>query len=182
MWCIMNNINFLNECKKLYGTPYNDCMCDAVIRRSLNINFKGTNWLFRSIKNSSKYRYLSERHVCGDGITPPPGAVVFKIDETKTPKGYENGPDAYHCGVVDTDGYVIHSSPKTGVRKDMTSRWIEWDYWGLLKQVEYSDENFSVGSSDRGNSDVATNEVFDYCETLTDRELLEAIYRAVVKD
>lgn len=182
MWCIMNNINFLNECKKLYGTPYNDCMCDAVIRRSLNINFKGTNWLFRSIKNSSKYRYLSERHVCGDGTTPPPGAVVFKIDETKTPKGYETGPDAYHCGVVDVDGYVIHSSPKTGVRKDMTSRWTDWDYWGLMKQVEYSDENVSVGSSDGGNSDVATNEVFDYCETLTDRELLEAIYRAVVKD
>lgn len=178
----MNNINFLNECKNLYGTPYDDCVCDAVIRRSLKINFKGVNWLFRSIKNSSKYRYLSERHACGDGTTPPPGAVVFKIDETKTPKGYETGPDAYHCGVVDEDGYVIHSSPKMGVRKDMTSRWTEWDYWGLMKQVEYSHEDVSVGSGDGGNSDVATDEVFDYCETLTDRELLEAIYRAVVKD
>lgn len=161
---------------------YSECVCDAVIRRALNINFKGTNWLFRSINNSSKYRYLTERHACGDGTMPPPGAVVFKIDESKTPKGYETGPDAYHCGVIDVDGYVIHSSPKTGVRKDMSSRWTDWDYWGLMKQVEYNNENVSVGSIDGRNSDVDADEVSDYCETLTDRELLEAIYRAVVKD
>lgn len=178
----MNQLVFLNNCKKLIGLEYDNCVCDAVIRRALNINFKGTNWLFRSINNSSKYRYLTERHACGDGTTPPPGAVVFKIDETRTPKGYETGPDAYHCGVVDTDGYVVHSSPKTGVRKDMTSRWTEWDYWGLMKQVEYDNEHISVESSDGGNSDGATEEHYDYCETLTDRELLEAIYRAVVRD
>lgn len=178
----MLNKLFLKRCHSLIGMTYDSCVCDAVIRRALNINFKGTNWLFRSINNSSKYRYLTERHACGDGTTPPPGAVVFKIDETKTPKGYETGPDAYHCGVVDDDGYVIHSSPKTGVRKDITSRWTQWDYWGLMKQVDYSDENVSTGGSDGGNSDAIDDEVFDYCETLTDRELLEAIYRAVVKD
>ena len=174
----MNNKIFVEKCKTLIGLPYSECVCDAVIRRALYINFKGSNWLFRSVNNSSKYRYLTERHACGDGTTPPPGAVVFKIDETKTPKGYENGPDAYHCGVVDVDGYVIHSSPKTGVRKDMTSRWTEWDYWGLMKQVEYDDEDVSVSDENDVNSD----DLHDYCETLTDRELLEAIYRAVVKD
>ena len=178
----MNNILFLREVNSLIGLSYDDCSCDAVIRRALNISFKGTNWLFRSINNASKYRYLTERHACGDGTMPPPGAVVFKIDESKTPKGYETGPDAYHCGVVDEDGYVIHSSPKTGVRKDMTSRWTDWDYWGLMKQVEYSDENVSIGSGDGGNSDVATDGFYDYCETLTDRELLESIYRAAVRD
>ena len=178
----MNNIIFVERVRDLIGTPYDKCVCDAVIRNVLNINFKGTNWLFRSVNNSAKYRYLTERHACGDGTTPPPGAVTFKTDETKTPKGYETGPDAYHCGVVDKDGYVIHSSPKTGVRKDMTSRWTEWDYWGLMKQVDYSDENVSAGGSDGGNSDAIDDEVFDYCETLTARELLEAIYRAVVKD
>ena len=178
----MHNLSFLNKVKNLIGMTYDECVCDAIIRRALNISFQGTNWLFRSINNSSKYRYLTERHACGDGITPPPGAVVFKIDETKTPKGYDTGPDAYHCGVVDVDGYVIHSSPKTGVRKDVTSRWNEWDYWGLMKQVEYSDENVSVGSGDGVNSDVATDGFSDYCETLTDRELLESIYRAVVRD
>lgn len=178
----MNNLMFLNRCKNLIGTTYDSCVCDAVIRRALNISFKGTNWLFRSINNSSKYRYLTERHACGDGTTPPPGAVVFKIDETKRPKGYETGPDAYHCGVVDVDGYVIHSSPKTGVRKDMTSRWTEWDYWGLMKQVEYGNENVYIDDGDVGNYDESTGEINDYCETLTDRELLEAIYKAVVKD
>lgn len=178
----MDNLVFVERVKKLIGIPYDECVCDAVIRRALNIDFKGTNWLFRSINNSSKYKYLTERHACGDGTMPPPGAVTFKIDETKTPKGYETGPDAYHCGVVDVDGYVIHSSPKTGVRKDMTSRWTEWDYWGLMKQVEYSNEDVSIGSGDGGNFDVTDDQVFDYCKTLTDRELLEAIYRAVVKD
>lgn len=178
----MINSIFLERCKSLIGMSYESCVCDAVIRRALNINFKGTNWLFRSVNNSSKYRYITERHACGDGTTPPPGAVVFKIDESKTPNGYKTGPDAHHCGVVDYDGYVIHSSPKTGVRKDMTSRWTDWDYWGLMKQVEYSDENVSVGGSNWGSSDIASDQVSDYCETLTDRELLEAIYRAVVKD
>lgn len=178
----MDNLFFIDRCKALIGLPYSECACDAIIRRALNICFKGTNWLFRSINNSSKYRYITERHACGDGTTPPPGAVVFKVDETKIPNGYKTGPDAYHCGVVDEDGYIIHSSPNTGVRKDMTSRWTQWDYWGLMKQVEYSDENVSIWSGDGGSSDVATDDVYDYCETLTDRELLEAIYRAVVKD
>lgn len=179
----MTQEKFLDNVRALCGLyTYAECDCMTVIRKALNISFSGTNWLFRSVNNSGKYRYLSERHACGGGTTPPPGAIVFKVDESKTPRGYETGPDAYHCGVVDYDGYVIHSSPKTGVRKDMTSRWTDWDYWGLMKQVEYGDNDISVGPSDGGDYSVAGNEFFDECETLTDRELLEAIYRAVVKD
>lgn len=179
----MNNILFIRNCCKLIGLTYAQCACDAVIRRALNINFKGTNWLFRSINNSSKYRYLTERHACGDGTTPPPGAVVFNIDESKTPKGYETGPDAYHCGVVDEDGYIIHSSPKTGVRKDLTSRWTEWDYWGLLKHVEYENVGgVCSGGSDGGDSDLDCAEFPDELEEMTDRQLLIAIYNAVVGD
>lgn len=176
----MTNTQFVNNCLSLCGKSYNEVDCIGVVRKALDIQCKGTNWLFRSINNSPKYHYLTERHACGDGTTPPPGAVVFKVNENKIPKGYEDKPDAYHCGVVDEDGYVIHSSPKTGVRKDMTSRWTNWDYWGLMKQVEYSDENVSVAGGDSVNSDVGTDKFSDYCETLTDRELLEAIYRAVV--
>ena len=172
----MTNNEFILKVKAFIGIPYDKCACDAVIRRALNISFEGTNWLFRSINNSSKYRYLIERHACGDGVNPPPGSVVFKVDENKIPDGYSDKPDAYHCGVVDFDGYIIHSSPKTGVRKDMTSHWTNWDYWGLMKQVEYSDD--SNGSGDYSTSD----SISDYCESLTDREILEAIYRAVVKD
>ena len=169
----MKNTDFLAKATELIGTEYASCDCKDVIAKSLGIRFAGTNWLFRSIKNSSKYRYLVERHVCGDGTTPPPGAVTFMVDKGVTPKGYNDGPDAYHCGVVDVDGYVIHSSPKTGVRKDKSKRWIDWDYWGLMKQVEYSESGGSETVEDGPN---------DYCETLTDRELLEAIYRAVVMD
>lgn len=179
---MVSNKKFIERVKNLIGASYNEYDCAGVIRKAAEISFRGTNWLFRSINNSPKYRYLIERHACGDGTMPPPGAVVFKIDETKTPKGYETGPDAYHCGVVDEDGYVIHSSPKTGVRKDMTSRWTEWDYWGLMKQVEYSNENVSDGSSDGGDSSADSDSIYDYCKTLTDRDILEAIYRAVVKD
>ena len=177
----MKSKDFIAGCLSLCGNPYEVCDCIGVVTKTLGIKCKGTNWLFRSINNSAKYRYLIERHACGDGTTPPPGAVVFKTDETKTPKGYSTGPDAYHCGVVDEDGYVIHSSPKTGVRKDMTSRWTFWDYWGLMKQVEYGNENSCDGSSDEVNYPTSDS-ISDYCETLTHREILEAIYRAVVKD
>ena len=178
----MKSKDFIAGCLSLCGKPYEACDCIGVVTKSLGIRCKGTNWLFRSINNSTKYRYLIERHACGDGATPPPGAVVFKIDETKVPNGYETGPDVYHCGVVDEDGYVIHSSPKTGARKDMTSRWTNWDYWGLMKQVEYNDENVSDGGSDWGDSSADFDSIHDYCKTLTDRDILEAIYRAVVKD
>ena len=177
----MLNTEFIDNAKKLIGISYNECDCAAVIRKALNINFSGTNWLFRSINNSSKYKYITELHKCGDGVNPPLGSVVFKVDENKIPDGYNDKPDAYHCGVVDYDGYVIHSSPKTGVRKDITSHWTDWNYWGLMKQVEYDDENISDGSS--GVVDYSTSDLIsDYCESLTDREILEAIYRAVVKD
>lgn len=173
----MTNLYFIASVKQLLGVPYAKVDCVGVISKGLGIKIAGSNWLFRSINNSNKYRYIVERHACGDGTTPPPGAVVFMTDETITPKGYKTGPDAYHCGVVDTDGYVIHSSPKTGVRKDMTSRWTDWDYWGLMKQVEYGEPDPNADNEETGSS-----EIHDYCKTLTDRELLEAIYRAVVKD
>ena len=172
----MTNTQFVNNCLSLCGNSYNEVDCIGVVRKALDIQCKGTNWLFRSINNSSKYRYLTGRHACGDGTTPPPGAVVFKVDENKIPKGYEDKPDAYHCGVVDEDGYVIHSSPKTGVRKDMTSRWTNWNYWGLMKQVEYGNEN------DYGGVNNGDDSSYDSCKTMSDREILEAIYKAVVKD
>ena len=64
----------------------------------------------------------------------------------------------------------------------MTSRWTNGDYWGLMKQVEYNDENVSDVGSDWGDSSADFDSIHDYCKTLTDRDILEAIYRAVVKD
>lgn len=169
----MTNTQFVNNCLSLCGKSYSEVDCIGVVRKALDIQCKGTNWLFRSINNSPKYRYLIERHACGDGATPPPGAVVFKANENKIPDGYNDKPDVYHCGVVDTDGYVIHSSPKTGVRKDYSSRWNSWNYWGLMKQVDY-DSDCSV--------DKETIEPTDGISSMTDREILEAIYNVIVRD
>ena len=169
----MTNTQFVNNCLSLCGKSYNEVDCIGVVRKALDIQCKGTNWLFRSINNSPKYRYLIERHACGDGATPPPGAVVFKANENKIPDGYNDKPDVYHCGVVDTDGYVIHSSPKTGVRKDYSSRWNSWNYWGLMKQVDYDSD---------GSVDKETIEPTDGISSMTDREILEAIYNVIVRD
>ena len=169
----MTNTQFVNNCLSLCGKSYNEVDCIGVVRKALDIQCKGTNWLFRSINNSHKYRYLIERHACGDGATPPPGAVVFKANENKIPDGYNDKPDVYHCGVVDTDGYVIHSSPKTGVRKDYSSRWNSWNYWGLMKQVDYDSD---------GSVDKETIETTDGISSMTDREILEAIYNVIVRD
>ena len=169
----MTNTQFVNNCLSLCGKSYNEVDCIGVVRKALDIQCKGTNWLFRSINNSNKYRYLIERHACGDGATPPPGAVVFKANENKIPDGYNDKPDVYHCGVVDTDGYVIHSSPKTGVRKDYSSRWNSWNYWGLMKQVDYDSD---------GSVDKETIEPTDGISSMTDREILEAIYNVIVRD
>lgn len=178
----MNNIEFIEKVRGLIGKSYSECDCAAVVRKPLNIQFSGTNWLFRSINNSPKYRYIKELHICGDGTVPPMGAVVFKTDGTRIPKGYNDRPDAYHCGVVDEDRYVIHSSPKTGVRKDMTSKWSQWNYWGLMKQVEYTNEDIS-DVYDNGEDTTHNSDSFSGgLEYMTDRELLEAIYKAVVKD
>ena len=169
----MKSKDFIAGCLSLCGKSYEVCDCIGVITKSLGIRCKGTNWLFRSINNSPKYRYLIERHACGDGATPPPGAVVFKVNENKIPDGYNDKPDAYHCGVVDTDGYVIHSSPKTGVRKDYSSRWDSWNYWGLMMQVDY-DNVVSV--------DKETTKPTYGISSMTDREILEAIYNVIVRD
>lgn len=172
---------FLDNVRALCGLyNYEECDCMTVIRKALNISFSGTNWLFRSVNNASKYRYLSERHKMGDG-TPPPGAILFKTRDS-VPAGYTDKPNAYHCGVLDNDGYVIHSSPSKGPRKDYNSRAENWDYWGLMKQVDYSDSSFSGGCSDGGNSSATHSNITTQCEQMTDRQLLEAIYNAVVRD
>ena len=177
----MTASKFLDNVRALCGLyNYDECDCMTVIRKALNISFSGTNWLFRSVNNASKYRYLSERHKMGDG-TPPPGAILFKTRDA-IPPGYSDKPDAYHCGVLDNDGYVIHSSPSTGPRKDYNSRADDWQYWGLMKQVDYEDISFSGESGNGGNSSVNNLDIPTQSDQMTDRQLLEAIYNAVVRD
>lgn len=138
----MLNTLFVEGVKELVGTPYEFCDCKDVICKPLGIRMSGTNWLWRSIKNSSKYRYLCERvrHAPLSGDLKP-GDILFKIRDG-VPNGYTDSPDAYHVGVYIGDGCVIHSSPKTGVRVD---EYVvgSWQGWGRMKQIEYEEIPFS---------------------------------------
>lgn len=161
----MLNTDFVERVKELIGMPYEFCDCKDVIAKALGIRFSGTNWLWRSIKNSSKYRYLSERvqspRMTGDLA---PGDILFKIRDG-VPSGYDDSPDAYHVGVYIGDGCIIHSSPKTGVRVD---KYIHgtWQGWGRMKQVEYESAPSFIAPD----------------EGLTDHEMIKAIYDKICKE
>lgn len=136
----MLNTEFVEGVKALIGTPYSKCDCKDVIARPLGIRFAGTNWLWRSINNSSKYRYLVSRvqsPVPTDGLIP--GDILFKIRD-KVPDGYDDKPDAYHVSVYIGNGKIVHSSPSTGVREDDYVFGV-WQGWGVMKQVGYRTES-----------------------------------------
>lgn len=156
----MLNTEFVEGVKALIGTPYSQCDCKDVIARPLGIRFAGTNWLWRSIKNSSKYRYLVSRvqsPVPTDGLKP--GDILFKIRD-KVPGGYDDQPDAYHVSVYIGNGRIVHSSPSTGVRED-DYVFGSWQGWGVMKQVEY-----------RPKSPETAKEI-------TDHEMIKAIYHKI---
>ena len=154
----MLNTEFVDGVKALIGTPYAKCDCKDVIAKPLGIRFAGTNWLWRSAKNSSKYRYLSARLnysiLSGD---LKPGDILFKIRD-KVPDGYDDKPDAYHVAVYIGDGKIVHSSPLTGVREDEYI-YGAWQGWGRMKQVEYPEKAPETG--------------------MTDHEMIKAIYNKI---
>ena len=161
----MLNTEFVERVKALVGTPYANCDCKEVIAKALGIRFSGTNWLWRSVKNSSKYRYLKERiHspvLSGDLV---PGDILFKIRDG-VPSGYGDAPDAYHVAVYTGDGCIIHSSPKTGVRVD-DYIYGAWQGWGRMKQVEYQSLPRPTPPD----------------EGLTDHEMIKEIYDKICKE
>ena len=157
----MTNIVFVERVRTLIGKPYSECDCKDVIAKALGIRFSGTNWLWRSVNNSAKYKYLKERY----SYEPPIselilGDILFKI-RSGVPSGYNDEPDAYHVSVYVGGGTIIHSSPKTGVRID-EYRPREWNAYGRMKQVEYTDEDKK------------------YDPNLTDHEMIKALYERVI--
>lgn len=152
----MNAQEFISNCRKLIGTPYSECDCIGVIRKAAGISCAGTNWLWRSINNSAKYRYLTQR------CSPPAaslldGELVFKISNG-IPSGYEDEPNCYHVGVYVGGNRVLHSSPSTGVREAEYNP-SEWQGSGLLKQVEYS--SGESGGAEIGNFPDSYNALVD---------------------
>lgn len=111
------------------GTPYSKLDCIALIRDVIKCSAggvpdyrcEGTNWLWRSINNSSKYRHLIWRQEGIEGARG--GMLAFK----------RSGDDIHHVGLVTDVGTVIHSSSVSGcvVETPLDSS------WDLLGQHKY---------------------------------------------
>lgn len=133
----MTNEQFCSNALTLLGKPYSEIDCIGVIRRSAGISCKGTNWLWRSFKNASKYKYLTERY---EGEIPSnkiqDGILVFRLNFNEIPKGYDDKPNCYHVGIL-YENSVIQSNPATGVYISGFDK-TKWNGWGKLKQVDYT--------------------------------------------
>lgn len=170
----MNTNDFINACRALCGRSYAEVDCIGVVRKALNIQCQGTNWLWRSTTNAAKYQYLTKK---SNDINTLPivqgGRLVFKVDWNAVPSGYTDRPDAHHVGVLTGLGTVIHSSPSTGVREEVFD-FTEWDAWGEIgKFVEYAAS--SEVPAETATESTESNDLAQY----SDRELLERIYRKV---
>ena len=115
--------------RSLIGTPYSEMDCIALIRAVIKraeggdtvYRCEGTNWLWRSIGNSGKYRHLTWRQEGIQGACA--GMLAFK----------RNGEDVHHVGLVTECGTVIHASSAYG-------RVVETpldDTWPLLGRHRY---------------------------------------------
>ncbi len=121
----------IRTARKLLGTPYAkmDCIAliRAVIRRSpggvKNYRCAGTNWLWRSIENSGRYRHLLWQEESTKGARA--GLLAFK----------RAGDNVHHVGLVTERGTVIHASSEKGcvVETELD------DAWSLLGRHRYID-------------------------------------------
>lgn len=121
----------IGEARRLLGTPYSRMDCIGLIRAVIrncpggvkDYRCQGTNWLWRSIENASKYRHLVWRQ---EGIAgAKPGMLAFK----------RKGDDIHHIGLVTGDGTVIHSSSAKGCVVE-TALDGTWDLLGQHKYIE----------------------------------------------
>ena len=157
----MLDTEFVEGVKALLGTPYSKCDCKDVIAKPLGIRFAGTNWLWRSAKNSSKYRYLVSRAQSPVSASYlKTGDILFKIRD-KVPEGYDDQPDAYHVAVYIGNGKIVHSSPSTGVREDNYVYGV-WQGWGRMKQVEYQEKPLETAPE------------------ISDHEMIKALYEKFI--
>jgi len=120
----------IRTARTLLGTPYKDMDCIALIRAVIkrsaggvaDYRCEGTNWLWRSITNSGKYKHLTWRQESIDGAKP--GMVAFKA----------SGEDIHHIGLVTEAGTVIHSSSVSGCVVE-TALDSSWDYLGQHRYI-----------------------------------------------
>ena len=107
---MVKTMDAIRTARSLLGTPYSEIDCIGLIVRVIRTSpggvgayrCQGTNWLWRSIDNSAKYRDLTWRQ---EGIAGArAGMLAFK----------RRSRDVHHVGLVTGDGTVIHSSSAAG--------------------------------------------------------------------
>ena len=107
---MIRNEDAISTARALIGTPYSKLDCIGLIVRVIRTSpggdptyrCQGTNWLWRSIDNSAKYRDLTWRQEGIQGARA--GMLPFK----------RNGGDVHHVGLATERGTVIHSSSVYG--------------------------------------------------------------------
>ena len=117
--------------RALIGTPYSTLDCIGLIVRVIRTcpggdptyRCQGTNWLWRSIDNSAKYRDLTRQIV---GVT---GAVAGMLAFKRV------GDNIHHVGLVTGEGTVIHSSSAAG-RVVETALDVSWHLLGVHRMIE----------------------------------------------
>lgn len=127
--------NAIRTARILLGTPYKEMDCIALIRSVIKCSAggvadyrcEGTNWLWRSIGNSGKYKHLTERWESIDGAKP--GMLAFKRD----------GDDIHHIGLVTEAGTVIHSSSVSGCVVE-TALDDSWHCLGRHRHIEVDEK------------------------------------------
>lgn len=153
--------DYIADVRKLLGKKYSEIDCIRVVVKPLGLSCAGTNWLWRSYKNSSKYQYLVQQHYGNPDENTPPGAILFKIANEVNEK-YGDRPNAYHVGVY-TGKSVIDSNPSTGV-VERAYEPLAWQGWGLIRGVV-----------------AAPTEEPAESQPLTDHEMLVAIYNKMME-
>lgn len=125
----------IRTARVLIGTQYSEMDCIALIRAVIkrtaggvsDYRCEGTNWLWRSIKNSGKYRHLIWRQEGIEGARG--GMLAFK----------RSGDDIHHVGLVTEKRTVIHSSSVHGcvVETELDG---SWDLLGTHRYIEVAED------------------------------------------
>ena len=117
--------------RALIGTPYATLDCIGLIVRVIRVcpggdptyRCQGTNWLWRSVSNSPKYRDLTRQIVGVAGAAA--GMLAFK----------RSGNNIHHVGLVTGEGTVIHSSSAAGKVVE-TALDASWHLMGVHRLIE----------------------------------------------
>lgn len=130
----------IDTARGLISTPYKEMDCIGLIRTVIrkssggvrDYRCEGTNWLWRSIDNSGKYRHLTWRQESIAGARA--GMLAFKRD----------GEDVHHVGLVTGEGTVIHSSSAQGrVVETALSAQEGWALLAVHRDIEAKGEEQS---------------------------------------